>query len=308
MNIAFLCLAHGNHEYLEKIIKYCTSDGDDIFFHVDKKSMLDKGELINKGAYVLPDHMSYTANWGGGSLVKATINLLEVAAKKNYDRYILISGVDLPIKDKETLKKTLELKSIWMTCWSSYNRAAPVDDKKAWKGIYGLHFNDFKLLNLRTNPFGQYYLDKLWRQFIKINVKIVSAFNVPEYLDTHKVYYKGSQWWGMNNEAAKYVLDEIKRNEKKYMRRFMLMHAPDEVMFQTILMHSSYANEIEFVEKNNTCLHGLHYINWAQASKRRDGLRLLDEDLPELLSTEACFARKVDPIKNRKMIDSFLSS
>lgn len=107
MRIAFLCLAHTGQTYLERVAKYYLSDDDGLFIHIDRRSDLNRERLRDIGAHVLDKQVSFETRWAGFALVEATLKLMKLAADLGYDRYVLVSGSDIPIKNKLKLKNSL---------------------------------------------------------------------------------------------------------------------------------------------------------------------------------------------------------
>ena len=97
MSIAIMVLVHQNENQANRLIKHL-SKGFDIYVHIDKKSSLKIENTDNIFVY-----KKYKVYWGSLNIVMATLHLMEEAYKKGYDRYILISGMDLPIKTNKEI-------------------------------------------------------------------------------------------------------------------------------------------------------------------------------------------------------------
>lgn len=92
MRIAIMMLVHNNERQVQRLINYLSNDFDK-YVHIDKRCSLKINESENVFVF-----MKYKTYWGSFNLVIATLFLLRKAFKKGYERYILISGQDLPIK------------------------------------------------------------------------------------------------------------------------------------------------------------------------------------------------------------------
>ena len=103
---AYLILAHKNFTQLRKLVELLDDSRNDIFIHVDAKAKFDKEEW--KGSC---RHSSLSfieprihVNWGGVSIMRVELALLKAATEAgHYDYYHLLSGMDLPIKDQDTI-------------------------------------------------------------------------------------------------------------------------------------------------------------------------------------------------------------
>ena len=97
--ICFLILAHKNQDQLMRLINHLKKDFD-IYVHIDKKSNLNIKSFDNVKIY--NDFKVYYADV---TQVTTTLFLIEEAYKNYYDRYIFISGNDIPLKNNQYIKK-----------------------------------------------------------------------------------------------------------------------------------------------------------------------------------------------------------
>ena len=100
---AYLVLAHRNWDQLTILLKLLDDNLNDIYLHIDKKSILSDEQIeifkeaVTKSKLVLVNRVS--VSWGGYSIVEGEIALLrEATSNEEYQYYHLISGQDLPIK------------------------------------------------------------------------------------------------------------------------------------------------------------------------------------------------------------------
>lgn len=135
--------------------------------------------------------------------------------------------------------------------------------------------------------------------------KGIRSIPVSHSKELYKYYYHGSQFWSLNHNAVDYILQEFYSNFASYRCRFGLMFAPDEVLIQTIIMHSNFSSQVL----------GPHpYPCGKDALVYNDQFRLRDRhssyitagDVEQLANSRACFARKVDMKVNPEIIDVFL--
>ena len=95
--ICFLIAAHKNQGQLLRLINHLKKDFD-IYVHIDKKSKLNLESFDNVNIY-----KSIKVYHGGVSQVAATLFLIREAFKNNYERYIFISGQDVPLKTNKEI-------------------------------------------------------------------------------------------------------------------------------------------------------------------------------------------------------------
>jgi hypothetical protein len=90
-----LILAHKSAIQLNRLIRHLSNDFD-LFVHLDKKSRL-RIEDIEAGVNIRV-FRQYPVYHGSPNMNKACLELLKAAFSKGYDRYLLISGQDVPSK------------------------------------------------------------------------------------------------------------------------------------------------------------------------------------------------------------------
>ncbi len=198
MKIAFLCLAHDNFEYLTALAKYCISDNDDFYLHIDRRVTHEYN--LPDEVNTLPRYSSYETYWGSFNIVLATQALLQYSSYKMYDFYILISGSDIPLLSKKRLKSTLKIHGSKVSIWGS---SLDINNKNLKNQFYKYNF----LSCSYSNPREAYLSGNLPRRFIsKIISSILALFNTN---DKHEEFFFGSQWWVINAEIAKYLIEDV---------------------------------------------------------------------------------------------------
>ena len=103
---AYLILAHHHFSQLRKLIELLDDSRNDIFVHVDAKAAFDPEEWRNvcrHSALVFLENR-LRVSWGGVSIMRSELALLrEALSHGKYDYFHLLSGMDLPIKDQDTI-------------------------------------------------------------------------------------------------------------------------------------------------------------------------------------------------------------
>lgn len=98
MKIAIMMLVHKNQQQVQRLINHLSTDFD-LFVHIDKRASLQINE--SKNVFVYSEYKSFH---GSFNQIITTLYLLKKAFEKDYDRYILISGQDLPLKANADIK------------------------------------------------------------------------------------------------------------------------------------------------------------------------------------------------------------
>ena len=128
---------HKNDEQVNRLINHLSKDFD-IFVHIDQRSSLKIRESGN--VFVYKKHKVY---WGSFNQIMATLYLLKKAFKKGYDRYILISGQDLPIKTNEEIKIFFENND------TEYIHIEKIPSQRGWPDMGRLTKYHFNQMNSR---------------------------------------------------------------------------------------------------------------------------------------------------------------
>lgn len=222
MKICYLILAHNNFKHLDRLISAIDSDNALSFYiHIDKKVKNEYKSQNNK-AVVIPER--YDIRWGGYSMIEATISLLRFAEANcsEADYYILISGVDYPIRSEQYLQNLLSEKKEFIDIYRT-----DVDHKP--RDRYEYYFFDYDRRNLKFyNP--KFLLEVFLK---KIGWKRKAPFKV----------YSGSQWFALTNACIKYILETIK-SDRRYENFFRHTLVPDEAFIHTIIANSPFFENV----------------------------------------------------------------
>ena len=288
---AFLILAHDNPALLARLVdRLCTSDAA-VFVHIDAKVAIEPFEAIlapRPHVTLLKRAHRKTVHWGGYSMIRAELELLNAALASAPDakRLFLLSGVDYPLKPvREIIAATANN--------IEYVRVDRVLDP-AGEDLFDLRgyrfgLMDNSLLNPRTAP-----------TIINRAIRRGEGF-VRRTYPGGSIYY-GSAWWALTREAAEYVVAQSGQRPATYFRWTAI---PEEQYFQTILKASPFAiNIYQDATRSDTPprnLHALHYIRFidGQPSPATPTRR----DLDELLGSGALFTRKVNERVSSTLLD-----
>lgn len=281
MKIAFLCLTHNNLQYLSILSEYYCSDNDDLFIHLDSNVENDyKGEFNPRVNWVEDDKRKRT-RWGTFEIVEATIELMKIATKKGiYDRYILISGSDIPLVDKQTLKERINNKFEYVSVWNMIEKNN-VKNSTLYNEFF--RYNNNNILNYgecRANKFKLYSFLILKKILYKMPFKFSGKF---------ERYAKGSQWWCVSHTLCIEFLEAFNNGIGT---EFKYMHAPDEKFFHTVALNSKKLGQnLKSKKSIESCIHGIHYIDWK--GDLNPQLEFSFVDIEKAMGSGALFARKI---------------
>lgn len=253
MKVCFLILAHKNIDHL---IAYARQHLEYNFYvHFDKKSKIYSGLELPDNFYVLENRVD--VNWGGFSMVKATLNLIEFSLQhdSNNEFFHLISGEDFIFNNNLT--------------W--FNSSIFIEMKPT--------------INLRyRNRLSTLHADKKYQRHLI--GKFLTIFNriIDKIFFTTKTYYFGSQWFSIRKTELTCLMNNI---SKEFLNDFKNKLCPDEFFFQTLILKS---NLFESVTNNNK-----RFIVFDRRYQRGSSPVFLNKDhILAVKSEEYWFARKVD--------------
>lgn len=223
MKVCYLILAHNNFDHLNRLLDAIdTEDVLSFCIHIDKKAEVDFNIIKNIKADIIPGRKDI--RWGGFSMIEASLALLEYAKVKysEADYFILISGVDYPIRNSSYLDNLLSEQK-------EYIDIAPIPVPYKPKERYEYYYFDYDRRNLK------FYNPKfLFEVFLK---KIGFKRNTPFQV------YVGSQWFALTGKCIDYILKAVKE-DSRYVKYFRHVLVPDEAFFQTIVAHSPFVDNV----------------------------------------------------------------
>ena len=236
MKYALLILWHKDTVQLERLLSYFDDDFD-CYVHIDRKSVMSQYEMdtLSNLKPRVCFYRKFNIRWGGISIVKAELFLLEKIVKSGIDYgYIhFLSGQDYPIKKLNQIKNYFKEHSGW-----EFIEYMTLPSKKKKKGTYRRfrYFLPYDFVDCQ-NPKGQRIISRLvkWQEMLGIKR------HIPDQYDR---LFGGSNWMSITNKCAKYIINYNKK-QKLFYNRLKYTFAPDEVYFHTIIMNSSFCKTSE---------------------------------------------------------------
>lgn len=277
MKIVILILLHEYSEQQKKLVDYLSTYFD-IYIHIDKRTTISVDSFSGDNIFVFKKYKVY---WGSYNQILATLFLFKEANKNQYDRYVFISGTDIPLKTGKEINNffmynnkeyfvNFELPACWYDRIDFYYSNTLGFDRVTLLEKFTKKI--FDKMNNYIIPFSQKY--KLHRSHMNIR------------------FYAGANWMNLTNNCVNQIIAFIKNNDS-FLRRFKFTRCADEIFFQTII--HNYVRNVEIV---NDCL---RYVEWETGSDHPRILRL--EDYDKIKNTHCLFARKFDYTVDNAIID-----
>lgn len=217
-----------------------------LFIHIDAKTDY-RATGLRLPPYATLISPRIPVFWGGWSMMRATLALIEAA--RGHQRMILISGDALPVRpltEIDRLMSDLETEYIDLVEVQDDPTLAGVDPQRAierygwvqpWRR-YNHVFWDHPLLNpVQSEASAARYgvpRDRMdWiRGEAEHMVRDILA-EIPPRAPLFKRFFYGSQWWALTGATVQAMLPALHTPEIQ--RYFRHMQVPDEHMIQTIL-------------------------------------------------------------------------
>jgi hypothetical protein len=246
-----------------------------IYIHIDKKSDL--------AGSAFPDHVRIVKNsvevtWKLFSQVKAILNSLAeiVHNETKFDYLTLISGQDYPIVSMETI-----LGSLAEQAGTEFIHHVPLD-QTGW--------------NQARIRFERFYFQSYPGPLIRLGGRLVTY--ICDKVRYKRRFYKGlrpwggSAWWTLSRPCILYILNFLEKNKSLTGYMMKTIHA-DEIIFQTIIMNSPFAENA--VSKN------LRYMEWVKGNPNPN--ILTRSDFLKIVASPDHFARKFDSEIDEEIMD-----
>ncbi len=275
---AFLIMAHHQLPLLKKLIHQLDDERNDIYIHVDKKTAdFDFEELrasAEKSQIYFTDRTSVT--WGGYSQIRCELVLLKAAVGRNYAYYHLISGADLPLISQDEFHAFF--------------------DRISGQEIVGFECPQIRPEFLPRIRYYHFFQDAVGRKTTLLTyaeralIKLQAALKIDRTKKWKARYHirafqKGSNWFDITDDLAKYVVgreDEIRR---MYRRTF----CADEIFLQTLVENSPFKEKL-YYHGFGSYQSTFRFVDWT----RGNPYTFRSGDYDAIKNSRCFFARKFD--------------
>jgi hypothetical protein len=297
MHFAYIILAHKEPKQVAQLVKALYHPDDYYFIHIDAKIDLHPfqeviNELCNDPKNILFVENRENGQWGDLGIVKGTLNAIRkiIATNIEFCHIHLLSGQDFPIKHVDIIRGFFSQHP--NEDFISYE-AFPVQHIPGG-GWHRLEHYSWTIGNKRLtyvpaenapsfNTKGKIVNGLLW---------MIERFLPKRRLPYNMQPYYGSQWWSITGETAKQILSWCERHPK-YMEFHRHSLLPDEMFFQTLILHQ---------DGNKTTVNdNKRFILWKKGSSHPTNL--CESHHERLLLSKACFARKFTSSEVQKWIN-----
>lgn len=288
---AYLIMCHNGDATLQYLLKSIDDRRNDIYIHVDKKTKNFEFEKVQNSVKYSKIYFTTRINvsWGGYSLIKAELILLESALKhSSYTYFHFLSGNDMCIKSQNYIHEFFEKNDgkIFLTfCGNDWNLKA--QDRVKFFYLEQGRNHILKLIN-------------------KISVSIQRILRIDRIKNMDICIVGGSNWCSIPNNFASYLI----KNRDRIHSIFKYTFCGDELFFHTMAYNSMYKKYIyllkipKYNDDYDTDMYKANqrYIDW----NRGRPYTFCENDLNDLMQVECCFSRKFVYTNTNKIMSQIL--
>ncbi len=226
MKVAYLILAHRNPKLIKKAVECLSCEGISFFIHIDRKVDIEQFDSI-RGNNVFFIAERIPVYWGEFSQMQAIFLLIQeaLAAPRQYDYLLLLSGSDFPLRSGPYIHNFLEI-----------NRG------REFITLFKLPAPGMPLSRINTLrfPSNRPILRFLFRALAKV------GFAQRDYRKSfgNLKPYSGHTWWALSREACNYII-KFAQDHPQLVQFFENTHASDEMLIHTILGNSPFRSRIQ---------------------------------------------------------------
>lgn len=272
MRIAHLVICHIYPEQVIRLVRMLAHPDADVYVHIDRKTDAAPFAPLAAIPHVYLVQERVRVHWGGYSIVQATMSGFAaiLGSGKKYDYINLLSGQDYPLQPPEAINKYLAGNNgrLLMNIFPEWN-----NNKEHQHRLQQYYFAG---IGIR----GKYTAERIAKKLY------------PRKFPDGFVPVGRSQWFTIPTECAAYILKFVAEN-KKIVRLFKYMWAPDEMMFQSILYNSPYRTTIT----NDN----LRFADWSGQQPSPRVLTMADAE--RLTTSGNLYARKFDITVDSEILD-----
>lgn len=265
MQHVFLIHAHKDIDQLNELIGLLCDPDFLVYVHLDRNSALDPA-LLHPAARQVRARVA--VRWGTLSQVRASLASLRQILQEapEFDKLVFLSGQDVPLLPNARLKRELARLQ-----GSELIEVAPIAPH-GWRVMRRYQYFHCE----GGGPLAQLAC-KLANGVLRL---LGRTRRFPDGLAP----YGGSAWWTLSRDCLRELL-RLADAHPRLLRFCRTVRCPDELFFQTLVMHSTFAARV--VPDN------FRYIDWPDQHARNP--KILDEgDFERLRASRAHFCRKLD--------------
>lgn len=277
---AFCIMAHGNWEQLQMLINALDDVRNDIFLHIDKKTLnsynrFGGGQTQQSSLYLID---SLDVRWSDYSQTIAELALFQkvVDTGEEYDRVHLISGSDLPLRNQDYIHDFFKGKN------EEYLVVNSTDDFKVRVKYY-----HFFVRWRRIHP----VFNLLRRALLLLQIPFVDRLK-----KCPLPYVWGTNWCSLTMKAVRHLC----ANKGICDSIFQYSTSSDE-LYKQMILNACPEFVFSLAKEGN-----MRYVDFSAHLPSPKTLTM--EDYDKIMSSDCLFARKFDINKDRQVVEKILAN
>jgi hypothetical protein len=273
--VVFLVMSHHKPRLVERLLtRLAEADSAVTVVHHDPTSSESPSLAAAGRATFVPEPVN--VRWGDLSAVAGTLKAIRwiIDEIPSTAWIVFLSGQDYPVISPRAVET--ELLASTVDAFLHWEPVPPVAARRS---------SDWQRGTSR-----RYYWHRIPGRFRPVPVPRLRFF-----FDGVGIF-AGSQWWSLNRRAVERILEDSERTDYLLRHRFRSTMIPDEAFFQTALLNSPL--DLTIVNDHRRFY---RFLTNGGASHPKI---LTIEDLEEIVSSNAFFARKVDEVISEELLDA----
>ena len=265
MRQVFLICAHKDMDQLNALVEALRDPEFTVYVHLDRKSALDPAALHPSARLVTP---RIDVRWGGFSQVQATlVSLRQILREQpDFDKVLFLSAQDFPLLPNALLKRELARLQAHELLETAPIRAG------GWPVAFRYQF------------FSREGGGRLERLACAMANRVLRLSGLRRRMPDGFVPHGGASWWALSRDCLLEAL-RLADTHPRLMRFMRTVQCPDEMLFQTLVMHTRFAGRV--LSDN------FRYVQWPEQGARNP--KVLDAgDFERIRASHAHFCRKLD--------------
>lgn len=288
VRLAYMLLCHKDAAQINRFVEQLLSYGDcDVYIHVDKKNAAIIDE-IQKNEHVFC-YSEYEVKWGSFEIVQSALYLMQKIREsgREYSHVYFGSGQDLIVRNG-----LYELLGGSTTkAYIRINREITKRDRQASR--YLIRWPKRLMVRNNLHPY------RFVRIFIQLLCKMgIRIFPNKRKLENPVKFYWGGTWFVITLDTMEYILDYCAEHPD-YVDYWRDSLASDLMFFQTIIMNSPFAAQVE---------NELMYAQFGKTFKTKNHpVTVTMGDVQAIEQSGKYFARKFEPSVDGEAIEHYLA-
>ncbi|MGI4021850.1 MAG: beta-1,6-N-acetylglucosaminyltransferase [Janthinobacterium lividum] len=286
MNKAYIIMAHKSPNQVHRLVSRLNDGSSTFFIHIDQKAEFSQFSSLNNFGDTVHFTERFDATWGGYGLIKPYLSAMQTVKEspKKFDRILLLSGQDYPIKSNADINLFFE-----NSPHSNFINYFPIPNYQKWPGgdRGGLYRVD------------KYYFGTKWYEFfLSKSLNLLSTY-IPflrRKMPNGMRPYTGQTWWNLDMYALNYILNYHAKHPE-YIAFHKHTFVADELFVQMIIGNSKDEKLLQSIENSEK-----RFTIWPKANSAHPKI-MGKTDIEAIKASEDLFARKFDENVDTEIMD-----